>query len=245
MLRYAITSRALFRGEEAQKQSALVAQCARWATEGVDFIQLREKDLSPGALAVLARSILQAIAQSTRSEIDPEAAKIQGPKARSIPAWGEAPGTEQREHERAESPTHSSPGTKLLINSRVDVAVATGAQGVHLTAAPSELTPTQIRQIYAAANHPEPIITISCHTIEEVRRAVPHKPDAILFAPVFGKTVAGEAITPAAGLGKLREACTAASPIPVYALGGVTQENAPSCIEAGARGIAGIRLFLG
>lgn len=198
MHRYAITSRALFTGDEAEKQAALIAQCSRWSQEGIDLIQLREKDLAASVQAELARSILQGIAGSK---------------------------------------------TSLLINTRADVAFATGAHGVHLTAAPGELTPTQVRQLYAAVNAPEPLITISCHTIEEVRRAVPHKPDAIVFAPVFGKAVAGEAVVPAAGLDKLRVACAVATPIPVYALGGITHKNAESCIEAGAAGVAGIRLF--
>ncbi len=199
MHRYAITCRAFYPGDEGQKQAALTAQCARWAREGIDTIQLREKDLTAAALAQVARGILEAIGGSS---------------------------------------------TKLLINSRADVAVTTGAQGVHLTAAPGELTPTQVRKIYAAVNAPAPIVTISCHTLEEVRRAALHKPEAILFAPVFGKTVTGGAVIAAAGLDRLHEACIAAAPTPVYALGGVTQENAPSCIEAGAEGIAGIRLFL-
>ncbi len=200
MHRYAITSRALFSGDESEKQAALITQCARWSREGTDFIQLREKDLPAAAQSQLARDILQTIAGSK---------------------------------------------TKLLINTRADVALATAAHGVHLTAAPGELTPTQVRQLYATANAPEPIITISCHTIEEVRRAIQHKPSAILFAPVFGKKIAGEADLPAAGLDKLREACIAAAPIPVYALGGITHENTPSCMKAGAAGIAAIRLFLG
>ena len=200
MHRYAITSRALLSGDEAERQSSLVQQCARWSREGIDYIQLREKDLAAATLSQLAKDILKAITGSK---------------------------------------------TKLLINTRADVALATGAHGVHLTAAPGELTPTQVRQLYAATGSAEPIVTISCHTIEEVRRVVQHKPDAILFAPVFGKTAAGELVVPAAGLDKLREACTIAAPTPVYALGGVTEENAPQCLEAGAVGIAAIRLFLG
>jgi thiamine-phosphate pyrophosphorylase len=50
-------------------------------------------------------------------------------------------------------------------------------------------------------------------------------------------------VIPAQGLDQLRAACTVAAPTPVYALGGVTLENAPACVEAGAAGIAGIRLF--
>lgn len=200
MLRYAITSRALFPGDEPQKQSALIRQCARWAVEDINFIQLREKDLSAGTLASLARAILEAIANSP---------------------------------------------TKLLINSRADVALATGAHGVHLTAAPDELLLEQVRRLYDEVRRATPFVSVSCHTLAEVKQARANQADAILFAPVFGKIIAGKTITPAAGLEALREACFVASPIPVYALGGVTSENAPSCIKAGAAGVAGIRLFLG
>jgi thiamine-phosphate pyrophosphorylase len=200
MLRYAITSRALYPGDEHEKQAALLYEAARWAAEGIDIIQLREKDLPAADLASLAREILRAIS------------------IKNSPA-------------------------KLLINSRADIALATGAHGVHLTAAPNELTPAQVRSLYASTNLPAPIITVSCHTVEDVRRAHENHADAILFAPVFEKTFAGKIITPGQGIDRLRDACRAASPIPVYALGGVTLENAPSCLAAGAAGIAGIRLF--
>jgi thiamine-phosphate pyrophosphorylase len=197
---YAITSRALYPGDEHEKQSALLREASRWANESIDFIQLREKDLSDTALATLARNILQAIAST------------------------------------------GSP-TKLLINSRLNIAIATGAHGVHLTTAPDELTPAQVRRLYASANLSAPIITVSCHTLEEVERAHKSKVDAILFAPVFEKIIAGQIIMPGQGLDKLRTASTAATPVPVYALGGVTLQNARSCLDAGAAGIAGIRLF--
>jgi thiamine-phosphate pyrophosphorylase len=79
--------------------------------------------------------------------------------------------------------------------------------------------------------------------LEEVRRARISQADAILFAPIFEKTIAGKIITPGQGIDQLRAACRAASPIPVCALGGVTLENASACLEAGAAGIAGIRVF--
>ena len=130
-----------------------------------------------------------------------------------------------------------------MINSRPDIALATGAHGVHLTAHPNELTIAQVRSLYDSANRPAPIITISCHTLEEVHRARVNQADAVLFAPVFEKIIAGETITPGQGIDRLRAACLAASPIPVYALGGVTLERAAACLDAGAAGIAGIRLF--
>ena len=200
MLRYAITSRALFSGDDAHRQTALLDQCARWACEGIDFIQLREKDLPAADLASLARRILTLLAD-----------------ARST--------------------------TKLLINSRPDVALATAAHGVHLTAAPGELTPSQVRQLYAEAGCAAPLLSISTHTIAEAIQASNDRVDAILFAPVFEKSIAGQIVTPGHGLEQLRRASIAAAPIPVYALGGITLENAASCIAAGAAGIAGIRLF--
>jgi thiamine-phosphate pyrophosphorylase len=137
----------------------------------------------------------------------------------------------------------SSGPTRLLINPRPDIAFATNAHGVHLSSSPDELTPTQVRDIYASANQPAPLITISCHTLDEVHRARLHHVDGILFAPVFEKPLPNQQALPGQGLDQLRAACLAAAPIPIYALGGVTLENAPSCLEAGAAGIAGIRLF--
>jgi len=177
--------------------SALLRQTAQWAAEGIDYIQLREKDLAPATLASLTRQILQNLRN-----------------------------------------TH----TKLLINSRADVAIATAAHGVHLTAAPGQLTPQQVRQLYADATLPPPVLSISCHTLAEVEQARRHA-DVILFGPIFHKSIAGELITPGQGLEALHAASLAAAPTPIYALGGVNPENAASCLKAGAAGIAGIRLF--
>jgi thiamine-phosphate pyrophosphorylase len=137
--------------------------------------------------------------------------------------------------------------TKLLINSRADIAIAARADGVHLTSALGELTPAQVRALYAHAHLPAPIVSLSCHTLEEVTRAAQsppgNRPDLILFGPVFEKRSSG-ANTTGTGLELLAEACRAAVPIPVLALGGVTAENTPTCLDAGAAGIAAIRLFL-
>jgi thiamine-phosphate pyrophosphorylase len=200
MRRYAITNRALYPGGELQQQAALLRDARRWIADGIDLIQLREKNLPAANIAALAREILQAIAE-------------------------------------ANSPT------KLLLNSRPDIAIATAAHGVHLTAAPGGLTPTQVRSLYTSANRSAPMITLSCHTLEDVHRARINRVDAVLFAPIFEKIVTGQTTTPGQGLDQLRAACLAASPIPIYALGGVTLENAATCLDAGATGIAGIRLF--
>ena len=210
MLRYAITDRTRFPGDEPTRQSALVQQAARWSESRIDFIQLREKDLPPADLAALARRIQAAM-------------------------WS------------------AGPGTKLLINSRADIALATHADGVHLTSNPGELTPAQIRQLFAAASLPTPVISISCHTLAEVARiaASPTKdrPTHILFGPVFEKVVTNEThadtlISAGTGLDLLRQACILAAPTPVLALGGITPENTAASLAAGAAGIAAIRLFM-
>jgi thiamine-phosphate pyrophosphorylase len=134
--------------------------------------------------------------------------------------------------------------TRLLINSRADVALAAGAHGVHLTAAPDALTAEQVRSLFARAGRPHPAISISCHTLDEVARASQQPVDLILFGPVFGKSIAGVEVTPAAGLESLHNACRAAGKVPVLALGGITTACIPDCLAAGAAGIAAIRLFL-
>jgi thiamine-phosphate pyrophosphorylase len=135
------------------------------------------------------------------------------------------------------------PQTKLLINSRADVAIAAGAAGVHLTAASGELTPQQVRRIFALTGRPAPIISISCHTLEAAQRARDAAANLILFAPVFEKRIDGALAVNGIGLDALHRVCEAVAPLKVLALGGVTPDNAQQCIAAGAAGIAGIRLF--
>lgn len=135
--------------------------------------------------------------------------------------------------------------TRLLINSRADVAAAAGAHGVHLTSRPGELTPAQARHIFTSAGRRECVVSLSCHTHEDILRARQGNADFILFSPVFAKPVPDGPDLPGTGLDRLAEACAIAEHIPVLALGGVTAENADSCLAAGASGVAGIRLFAG
>ena len=136
--------------------------------------------------------------------------------------------------------------TRLLINSRTDVAIAAGADGVHLRS--DDVAVSVVRSIWTEANSNSrssppitttPLVAVSCHAAADVFRAESDRADFVVFAPVFEKNDAPE-VRPA-GLAALREACLAK--IPVLALGGVTLQNAASCLEARAAGIAGIRLF--
>ena len=133
--------------------------------------------------------------------------------------------------------------TKLLVNGRADVAVAAGADGVHLTSRPGELTVEQVRRVFAEAGRVAPVVSSSCHTLEDVRRAVDGGVDLVLFGPVFEKRVKGVVVAAGVGMEALQEACEVAAGTPVLALGGVTRADMALCVDAGAAGVAGIRLF--
>jgi len=87
-------------------------------------------------------------------------------------------------------------------------------------------------------------VSVSCHSLADVESARAAGADVCLFGPVFGKSVDGVEVVPGAGLEALRQACAAAGKdLPVFALGGVTEANSAACVDAGASGVAGIRMF--
>lgn len=134
--------------------------------------------------------------------------------------------------------------TAVLINGRADVALAVGAEGIHLPGL-SCLTAPIARQLFAECGSRQPLVSIACHSVAEVEKARDLGADIAVFAPVFGKNLPDGSVVPGAGLGALRRACEVAGAVQVYALGGVTAHNAADCVVAGAAGIAGIQLFQG
>jgi thiamine-phosphate pyrophosphorylase len=118
--------------------------------------------------------------------------------------------------------------TRVLVNDRLDVALASEIEGVHLPA--NGLPPGRVRPFVK-------LLGVSVHTVEEALAAERASADLIVFGPIFdtpGKN--------AVGLAPLQDV-VAAVKIPVLAIGGITTTNAEQVLATGAAGIAGIRLF--
>lgn len=194
VLLYYITDRRQLPGSPEQQKKKLLDKIAECVAAGVDYIQLREKDLSTHALEELGKAA---------AALFPE-------------------------------PGHSL----LFINSRTDVALACGAHGVHLPA--NDISASEARAIFGRCGKAYPVIGASVHSVEELVYAEAHAADFAVFGPVFEKD--GHSIGD--GLKQLERACHRPDrSMPVLGLGGITLKNARQCIEAGADGIAAIRLF--
>ena len=123
--------------------------------------------------------------------------------------------------------------TRLLVNDRADIARAAGADGVHLTA--RSLQADVVRSTFG----PEFLIGVSTHSLGEAQAARDGGADFVVFGPVFEKL----GFSSPQGLDKLRYVTSELGDFPVLAIGGISLENAGACFEAGASGIAAIRLL--
>jgi thiamine-phosphate pyrophosphorylase len=129
--------------------------------------------------------------------------------------------------------------TKILVNDRLDVAVAAEASGVHLGEA--SLPVEAVSQWRRVKGRDDFLIGASCHSLSSALKAGECGADYIYFGPVYA-TPSKAAYGPAQGIARLREVCSDVQ-IPVIAIGGITVQNAAECIAAGAAGIAAIRMF--
>lgn len=163
------------------------------ARAGVDWIQVREKDLPGRALAELLREAL-----------------------RRVPA-----------------------GCRILVNDRLDVACALGAGGVHL--GEESLSVEDARRLVRGRSAQDFLVGASTHSLAAALSAEKAGADYLVFGPVYA-TPSKAQYGPPQGIERLTEVCHAVS-LPVLAIGGITVANARACLEAGAAGIAAIRLF--
>jgi thiamine-phosphate pyrophosphorylase len=126
-------------------------------------------------------------------------------------------------------------GTRVIVNDRLDVALALGAAGVHLGT--QSLPAREARKLVPEGF----LIGVSCHSLEEARDAETAGADYALLGPIY-ETPSKLPYGPPLGLEKIREVAARVR-IPLLALGGITVERVRPCLDAGATGIAGIAVF--
>ncbi|MGH9727778.1 MAG: thiamine phosphate synthase [Candidatus Acidiferrales bacterium] len=169
---------------------------------GVDWIQIREKDLPARDLQGLTQRAVRAAKNKLNAT--------------------------------------SNVRTRVVVNDRLDVAIAADAGGVHLGGA--SLPIGEVVRWCRAGNAPKDfLIGASCHNIQEAIAVERAGGNYIFFGPVY-ETPSKKNLGAPQGIGKLAEVCRQIR-IPVLAIGGIDQENATGCMSAGAAGIAAIRLF--
>jgi thiamine-phosphate pyrophosphorylase len=169
---------------------------------GIDFIQIREKDLGTRDLLQLAEAAVHGLRE----------------RAARAPALTREP-------------------TRVVVNDRLDVALAAEAGGVHLGG--QSMPADAVRAALPARE--DFWVGVSCHSPEEAVAAEAAGADYALLGPIF-ETASKLAYGPPLGIAALERAARHTR-IPLLALGGITLERVRPCIEAGAAGIAGISIF--
>lgn len=204
-----VTDRNSLSACEGDRVAGLLRQIRAAIEAGVDWIQIREKDLPTRELFALVERAVQA----SESGNDTAGSTARRPQAAR---------------------------TKLIVNDRLDIAIAAFAAGVHLG---RESAPVGA-VVQACRNGSAPgefLIGVSCHCLAEACEAERAGASYVTFGPVFdtpSKRVFGEPV----GIAQLTKVCGALR-IPVLAIGGVTAQNAGECVRAGATGLAAIRMF--
>jgi thiamine-phosphate pyrophosphorylase len=202
LLCYVTDHRSLAGAEPLEAYRALLEKIAATAAAGVDWIQIREKDLSGRESSALAQEALQRATNSVAAE-----------RAGAV--------------------------ARILVNDRLDVALAVQAGGVHL--GEKSVLPQEARRLANTLGHEDFLVGVSCHSLEAAKAAERNGADYLFFGPVFSTPSKATYGAPQR-LERLAEVCRAVS-APVLAIGGVTRENCVACLAAGAAGIAAIRLF--
>lgn len=180
---------------------ALISSVRGAIAGGVDWVQIREKDLSSRDLLRIASAAVAAAKEQDRPGLD---------KAR------------------------------VVVNDRLDVALAAGASGVHLGG--ESIPAVEVASWRRSGDAPAGFfIGVSCHSLADARKAEAAGASYAAFGPVFD-TPSKRPFGAPQGMARLAEVCGSVR-IPVIAIGGVDDENAAECLRAGAAGIAAIRMF--
>ncbi|MHB8755406.1 MAG: thiamine phosphate synthase [Candidatus Acidiferrales bacterium] len=204
LLCYVTDRRLLGRDPSLPTTEDLLLRMGRAAAAGVDWIQIREKDLPARELLELTRGAIATVQGKANA----------GPR---VPA-------------RA----------LVLVNDRLDVALAAGAAGVHLGG--DSIPIGKVVRWIRAGNAPRDfLVGASCHEIFDAIEAERVGANYIFFGPIH-ETPSKIKFGAPQGVDKLAEVCQRVR-IPVLAIGGMNEENAAACMRAGAAGIAAIRLF--
>jgi thiamine-phosphate pyrophosphorylase len=176
---------------------------------------------------------LLAISDRRRAAVEPWAASL----ARAGVGWLQVREKDLPDRELAELARRcrqvAGGAARVMINGRADLCAAAGLAGVHLPARGAAAQ--RVRSVLA----PGALVGRSTHTLEEVDHAAAEGVDYVVYGPVFAPL--SKAGLPAIGLASL--AAAARGPVPVYALGGVTEERLEALAATGAAGVAGISLF--
>jgi len=128
-------------------------------------------------------------------------------------------------------------GARVVVNDRVDVALAAGADGVHV--GQDDVPPEAARALLGGGK----IVGFSTHSVEQAAAAARLPVDYIAIGPVFD-TSSKENPDPVVGLEGVRRVRAAIGTLPLVAIGGITAETAPSVLEAGADSVAVIGALL-
>lgn len=197
-----VTDRRLFSKVDTEDaQEALLRKIEAASSAGVDWIQIREKDLSGRDCALLARDALRCVTNSSGG---------------------------------------NAVAARLLVNDRLDIALAEHAGGVHL--GENSLPVAEAKRLASPrADGKNFLIGVSCHSLGAAKSAERDGADYVFFGPVFA-TPSKALYGAPQGLKGLAEVCGAVC-IPVIAIGGITLENGAGCLRVGAAGLAAIRLF--
>jgi thiamine-phosphate pyrophosphorylase len=122
-------------------------------------------------------------------------------------------------------------GVKIIINDRVDIALALKADGVHL--GQDDLSPEAARRLLGR----EAIIGFSTHNLEQALLATKMPVDYVAVGPIF-ETTTKQSSNSSIGLEGLRLIRAALGTIPLVAIGGITSMNGPEVLQAGADALA-------